>query len=96
MSMSEVDRFARNLNTNWSLRTEAESYQAKASQNVTPLARVVMFAADNGYSFTIDEAREYAMEKAEEIGLSISDADLDRVEGFPYAGGILGIITGDF
>lgn len=96
MSMSEVDRFARNLNTNWSLRAEAERYEAKADQNATPLARAVEFAANKGYSFTIVEAREYAKEKAEEAGLSISDADLDRVEGFPYAGGILGIITGDF
>lgn len=96
MSMSEIDRFARHLNSNWSLRAEAESYETKADQKTTPLARAVVFAANKGYSFTINEAREYAKEKAEEAGLSITDADLDSVEGFPYAGGILGIITGDF
>ena len=96
MSMSEVKRFADALNANWALRAEAEKYEADANPDETPLARAVAFAGREGYSFTIDEAREYAKEMGEELGLSVSDSDLDRVTGFPYAGGILGIITGDF
>jgi hypothetical protein len=96
MSISEVDRFADDLNANWAFRADAEKYEANASQDKTPLARVVAFAARKGYSFTIDEAKEYVKAKGEELGLSVTDADLDLVRGFPYAGGILGIITGDF
>ena len=96
MSISEVDRFADDLNANWAFRADAERYEADANQNQTPLARAVAFAARKGYSFTIDEAKEYAKAKGEELGLSVTDADLDLVRGFPYAGGILGIITGDF
>jgi hypothetical protein len=96
MSISEVDRFADDLNANWAFRADAEKYEANANQDKTPLARAVAFAARKGYSFTIDEAKEYVKAKGEELGLSVTDADLDLVRGFPYAGGILGIITGDF
>jgi hypothetical protein len=96
MSISEVGRFADDLNTNWVFRADAERYEANANQDQTPLARAVAFAARKGYSFTIDEAREYAKTKGEELGLSLTDADLDLVRGFPHAGGILGIITGDY
>jgi len=96
MSISEVGRFADDLNANWAFRADAEKYEANANQDKTPLARVVAFAARKGYSFTIDEAKEYVKAKGEELGLSVTDADLDLVRGFPYAGGILGIITGDF
>lgn len=96
MSISEVSRFADDLNANWAFRAEAEKFEANANQDKAPLARAVDFAARKGYSFTIDEAKEYAKAKGEELGLSVTDADLDLISGFPYAGGILGIITGDF
>ena len=96
MSMSEVKRFADDLNARWSLRGDAEKYEADADSDITPLARAVAFAEGAGYSFTIDEAKDYAKEMGENLGLSVTDADLDRVRGFPHAGGILGIITGDF
>ena len=97
MSISEVDRFADDLNANWAFRADAEKYEANANQDKTPLARVVAFAVRKGYSFTIDEAKEYVKAKGEEeLGLYVTDSDLDLVRGFPYAGGILGIITGDF
>lgn len=94
--MSEIERFAASLNANWALRADAERFEVGANQNETPLTRMVTFAARKGYNFSTAEAREYAKVKGEELGFSISDADLDRVKGFPYAGGILGIITGDF
>ena len=96
MSLSEIDRFARTLNANWGLRGDAEKYEVMANQKVTPLARVVAFATRKGYDFTIDEAREYAKTRALQLGLSVTDRDLDRIDRFPHAGGILGIITGDF
>lgn len=96
MSMSEIKRFADDLNANWALRADAEKYEVHANQDKTPLARAVAFARGKGYSFTIDEAKEYAKEMGETLGFSISDTELDRVSGFPYAGGILGIITRDF
>ncbi len=96
MSMSEVGRFAADLNGNWKLRADAEQFEARSNQNVPPLARAVAFAARKGYSFTFDEARDYAKAKGEEIGQSLSDGDFDRVAGFPCAGGVLGMITGDF
>lgn len=96
MSMSEVSRFAGDLNANWAFRADAEKYESKSNQNKTPLTRVTAFATKRGYNFTIDEAKEYSKTKAEELGLHLSDADLDRVSGIPHAGGILGIITGDF
>jgi len=96
MSISEVERFADDLNDNWAFRAEAEKYEANANQNKTPLVRVAAFAARKGYRFTVDEAKEYAKAKGEELGLLVTDADLDLVKGVPYAGGILGIITGDF
>lgn len=96
MSMSEIDRFAASLNANLALRADAEKYEVSANRNETPLARMVAFAAREGYHFSIAEAKDYAKVKGEALGLTISDADLDRLNGFPYAGGILGIITGDF
>lgn len=96
MSTSELDRFARDLNANWTLRGDAEKYESKSNQNNPPLVRMTAFATKQGYTFTIEEAKEYAKAKGKELGFHISDADLDRVTGFPYAGGVLGIITGDF
>jgi hypothetical protein len=57
---------------------------------------MIAFAAGRGYRFSLDEVREYAKAKGGELGFAIADADLDRVRGFPCAGGVLGIITGDF
>lgn len=96
MSQSEVKRFADDLNKDWALRADAEKYEANANQDKTPLARAVTFAAHKGYRFTLDEAKDYAKAKGAELGLSVTDENLDLVRGFPHAGGILGIITGDF
>ncbi len=96
MSLSEVERFAAALNADSALRADAEKYEANASRDKTPLARAAAFAARKGYSFTIDEAKEFAKTRGEALGLPVTDADLDRVKGFPHAGGILGILTGDF
>ena len=94
--MSEIERFAADLNADWSLRDDAEKYEASANQSKTPLARAAAFAATKGYGFTLDEAKTFAKAKAEELGLSVTDADLERVDRFPHAGGVLGILTGDF
>jgi len=96
MSISEVGRFADDLNANWAFRADAEKYEANANQDKTPLARVVAFAARKGYSFTIDEAKEYVKAKGEERGLPATAAAPHLARGPPSAGGILGIITGDF
>lgn len=96
MSESEVERFSRKLNTDWGLRADAEKHQAGGNQNLTPLARIVGFASSHGFDFTTAEAREFAKAKGEELGVPVRDEDLDRTRGFPWAGGILGIITGDF
>ena len=96
MSLTEVARYAAALNANWSLRSDAEKYEANANQSKTPLERTVAFAASKGYDFTLDEAKDFAKTKAKQLGLSVTDYDLELVTGFPHAGGILGILTGDF
>lgn len=96
MSTSEIERLAANLNANWALRSDAEKFEANANQAVTPLGRLVLFASRRGYSFTLDEAKAFAKAQGERLGLTVTDADLERLRGFPHAGGVLGIITGDF
>jgi len=95
MSMNEVKRYATDLNSDWGLRADAEKYEANANPNKTPLERAVSFAEGRGYDFTIKEAKAYALIKGQEIGVSVSEQDFDR-SSFPHAGGVLGIITGDF
>lgn len=95
MGMNEVKRYAAALNSNWSLRADAEKYDASANQNKSPLERAVAFANRRGYEFTAKEAKAYAINRGQEIGVSVSESDFDRAS-FPHAGGILGIITGDF
>ncbi len=94
--MSELERYAADLNADWSLRADAEKYEASANQAKTPLARAVAFASTKGYDFTLDEAKAFAKAKGTELGLSVTDEDLERVDRFPHAGGVLGILTGDF
>ena len=94
--MSEVERYAADLNKDWALRADAEKYDSSANRNKTPLERTVAFAALRGYRFTIEEAKEYALKKGEEIGVPVTENDLELVGAFPHAGGILGILTGDF
>lgn len=95
MSMDEVKRFAADLNANWSLRSDAEKFEANSGRGKPPLARAVVFAAKKGYAFTLAEAAEFAKAQGTRLGLPVDDADLEA-ERFPHAGGVLGIITGDF
>ena len=80
MSQSEVERFARDLGTSASLRAEI----AKDER----LASVVAIAVRHGYSFTIEEAADFARAMAKASGKELSDAALDRASG-GNAGGIL-------
>ena len=74
MSIAEIERFAADLKSNEALRGEAAKAQAETSP-ATPMARVVAFAATNGYAFTADDLTEYA--KAREL----TDAELVGVAG---------------
>ena len=73
MSQSEVERFARDLGTSASLRAEI----AKDER----LASVVAIAVRHGYSFTIEEAADFARAMAKASGKELSDAALDRASG---------------
>lgn len=95
MSMDEVKRFADDLNADWSLRSDAEKFEANANRSKPPLARAVAFASKKGYAFTLAEGKEFAKAQGARLGLPVDDSDLEA-ERFPHAGGILGIITGDF
>jgi hypothetical protein len=83
MSIAEIERFAADLQSDDALHAEAEKSQAEKSQ-ASPLARSVAFAKSKGYSFTEDEAREFAKAQAVAGGKVISDADLDGVAGGVY------------
>ena len=96
MSMSEVKRYADALNADWGLRGDAEKYEVSASRKKTLLERAVAFAAAKGYDFTLEEAKKFAKAKGVELNIRVTDADLERFDRFPHAGGLLGIITGDF
>ena len=50
-------RFAADLKSKSDLRSQAEKNQAERRDSA-PMARVVAFANQRGYSFTIDEAKE--------------------------------------
>jgi hypothetical protein len=80
MSVSEIERFAADLKSNAALRAEAEKAQADKS-HATPLQRSVAFAASKGYEFTIEEAKQYATERAAAQGKVLTDAELDGVAG---------------
>ena len=80
MSISEVERFAADLQSNEALRAEAEKHAAE-KQHETPLAGAVAFAASKGYAFTADHAKEHIKAKAKAAGKELSDAELDKVAG---------------
>ena len=80
MSISEVERFAADLQSNAALMAEAEKHAAE-KQHETPLAGAVAFAASKGYAFTADEAKEHAKAKAKAAGKELTDAELDGIAG---------------
>ena len=75
MSQSEVERFARDLETNAALRTEIA--------NDGRLASIVAVATRHGYRFTVDEAADFARASGKEL----SDADLAGAAGGSAGGG---------
>jgi len=76
-------RFAADLKSKSDLRSQAEKNQAERRDSA-PMARVVAFANQRGYSFTIDEAKECATEshKANFAGEDEpTDVQLNRATG---------------
>jgi len=71
MSTSDVDRFATDLKNDPDLLSEVK-------QHAGTLAKVVSFAEEHGYSFTLEEAKEYLEGKA---GTELDDTQLDVVAG---------------
>jgi predicted ribosomally synthesized peptide with nif11-like leader len=75
MSKPEVERFAADLRSDESLRREIDRI------TTDPLAAVVGIAQRRGYSFTLDEAKDFVRAKARAAGKSLSDRELDHVAG---------------
>lgn len=73
MSISEIQRFAADVNSNAALRAEAEKAYAQAA----PVDGMVAFAAAKGYGFTSNELQSHAKSG----GKAVSDAELDGVSG---------------
>ena len=80
MSIAEIERFAADLKSNAALMDEAEKAAAETSKAM-PLDRAVAFAANKGYAFTAEEAKERARAKAKVDGKVLTDAELDDVAG---------------
>jgi hypothetical protein len=80
MSIAEIERFAADIKSDAALRAAAEETQRDKS-HATPLERSMAFAASKGYSFTIEEARQHAKDRAAAKGKVLSDAELDGVAG---------------
>jgi hypothetical protein len=72
MSLSEVERFARDLKSNPDLL---------ASVRDGRLDEVIERASGHGYDFTFDEAKGFIQANAERAGKALSEAQLDRVTG---------------
>jgi hypothetical protein len=94
MSLAEIERFAADLESDAALRAEAEKSQADRS-HATAVERSMAFAAGKGYRFTIEEARQYAKEKAAAKGKVLSDAELDGVAGGSscFLGFLISVLT---
>jgi len=71
MSASDIDRFTGDLKTDPDLLDEVK-------QHAGTLAKVVSFAEEKGYHFSLEEAKEYLESKA---GSELDDAQLDAVAG---------------
>ncbi|WP_422001449.1 Nif11-like leader peptide family natural product precursor [Reyranella sp.] len=82
MSRQEIERFATDLKSNAALRAEAEAVQAGASNGFL-LATAVSFAARRGYRFTVEEAKAHTRERAQAVGRTLDDAELDGPSGGP-------------
>ena len=85
MSMSEAYRFCADLKSNGDLRNDAVRNQIER-RDLAPMVRVVVFANQKGYGFTIDEAKECAMEEyrtryAIDKQPEPTDAQLSRAPG---------------
>jgi predicted ribosomally synthesized peptide with nif11-like leader len=83
MSMTEIERFAADVNSNAALRAEVETF-AKGSKTES-LDGLTALAAAKGYSFTADELMEQA-KAAAKADKNLSDADLDNVAGGFFSG----------
>ncbi|HEX2526083.1 MAG TPA: Nif11-like leader peptide family natural product precursor [Geminicoccus sp.] len=71
MSVSEAERFANDLVSNLPLRNTVKA-------GASGLASVVDIANKNGYSFTIDDAKQYMQSQSPH---QLTDAQLDAVAG---------------
>ncbi|TCK23482.1 putative ribosomally synthesized peptide with nif11-like leader [Ancylobacter aquaticus] len=81
MSMSEIQRFGADLQSDAALRAEAETVGTQA----TSPDDVTAFAAARGYDFTADELAEVASEARSKL----SDAELDGISGGADGNGYL-------
>jgi hypothetical protein len=94
MSLAEIERFATDLKSNAALRAAAELSQSDKS-HATAVERSMAFAESKGYSFTIEEAWQFAKEKAASKGKVLTDAELDGVAGGSscFLGFIISVFT---
>lgn len=72
MSISEVQRFAQDLKSSPDLLTAAKK---------ADLGGVVSLAAERGYRFTLEEAKDFMRANARRAGKTLSDDEMDRVAG---------------
>ena len=80
MCIAEVERFAADLQSNATLRAEAEKAQAEKS-HANGIDRALVFAASKGYAFTAEEMKKHAKGRATAAGRELTDADLDGIAG---------------
>lgn len=71
MAMSEVERFSKDLKSKPDL-------MAKVKPHATGLASVVSVAANHGYKFSLDDAKQFIKAKSPQ---PLSDKQLDAIAG---------------
>ena len=74
MSISEIRRFAGDMESNAALRAEAER---RVQSSRSPQDGLVAFVTDKGYDFTADEL----LQSIERTGKPLSESELDGVAG---------------
>jgi len=84
MSISEIQRFAVEIQSDTALRAEAERHSR--SSPALSLDAVAAFAATRGYGFTAGELKEQVEARAQAGGRELGEAELDRV-----VGGLMGL-----
>jgi predicted ribosomally synthesized peptide with nif11-like leader len=72
MSQSEILRFTEYLKANPQSVPKLDKHR---------LPWVMKFAAEQGYAFTLDEAKTYIQARARTRGRELSDEQLDKVAG---------------